>query len=692
MPTPPKLVLPTPSQAAWADAEIGVIIHYDMQVFEPDYEFRRRWGYTPDARRFNPTALDTDQWIAAAQSAGATYAVLVAKHCSGFSLWPTRAHDYSVAASPWRDGRGDIVADFIRSCGRFGLRTGLYASASCNARLRVDNPGKVLTDDPAFLKHYREHPELQSGRGAVWADEAAQRRYNQIVETQLTELWSQYGKLFEVWFDGGVLPPEAGGPDIVPILRRLQPDAVVFGGPAEWPSLARFIGNERAEAPDPFWSTTGNLAAFDGTEEVAGLGGSPDGPVWSCGEADMPNRDQHRAFQGGWFWRAGEERFLYSLDHLVERYFSSVGRNCNLLLGMVIDPRGLVPEADARRFAEFGARLKRLFADPVAHTAGSGRELLLPLPAGRAPTLLGLQEDIRQGERVRRFEVDAQTAHGWQTIWRGTCIGHKRLERFAPLAASALRLRILECAAEPQIRAFTAWAADPALFSVPLDAARRSQVAIRRRRDGAVVLACSNPNLTIRYTLDASEPDGASPRYEAPFPLPNGGVVKACAGIDGYSRSDTASAAFGVERSDWKVVSVSFDSPYANDGHAGVTHLLNDDPDDYWHTYDADKRRSAPPHEVVLDMGREWEIAAFTMMPRGAEGAPDHCEFHLSNDGRQWQLAAEARFDDIGTAPGMRVVTLPQPRRGRFLRFVARHVVNDGNYVVVAGLGILENA
>ena len=111
-----KLVLPTPAQIEWLESGIGVIIHLDVQVFEPGYEFRNQWGYTPDPSVFTPTELDTDQWIATAKAAGATYAVLVAKHCSGFSLWPTEAHGYSVKSSPWRDGKGDIVADFFASC------------------------------------------------------------------------------------------------------------------------------------------------------------------------------------------------------------------------------------------------------------------------------------------------------------------------------------------------------------------------------------------------------------------------------------------------------------------------------------------------------------------------------------------------------------------------------------------------
>lgn len=690
MPCPPRApVLPTPPQVAWADAEIGVIIHLDMQVFEPGYEFRRRWGYTPDPSVFNPRELDTDQWIAAAKSAGATYAVLVAKHCSGFSLWPTRAHSYSVASSPWRGGQGDIVRDFIASCRRFGLKPGIYASSSCNAYCRVDNPGRVLTADPDFLRRYSASMELQSGRGSVWAGPDEQRRYNQVVETQLSELWSWYGPLFEIWFDGGTLPPGQGGPDIVPIMRRLQPDAVVFGGPPGWPHLARFVGNERGEAPDPFWSTTSNLDAFDGTTEVGGLGGSPEGTTWSCGEADMPNRCQIRAFQGGWFWRAGDDQHLYSLDHLVERYFTSVARNTNLLLGMVIDPRGLVPDADRARFAEFGERIRAIFAHPIARTDGPGRELVLPLPDGRTPGVLGLMEDITQGERVRRFTVEAQTAEGWTEIWRGTCIGHKRLERFAPIAASALQLRVLDASGEPRIRAFTAWEADPSLFGVAMDAAQRSRPTIHRGRDGLVRISCTDPNLPVRYTLDGSEPDGNAPVFTAPFPLRDGGTVQACACINPRSRSATVRADFGVDRSSWRVVSVSLDSPFANDGHAGVGHLLDDDPACYWHTYHGDKARSAPPHHVVLDMGRTIPVAAFTMMPRGIDGTPDRGEFHLSADGATWTLAATAEFPGLLADQGMRTVRLDRPIPARYLRFTATHVVNGLDFVAVAGIGVI---
>ena len=192
--------LPTKEHAAWADAETGVLIHFDMPVFEPSYSFRDQWGYTPSTEKFNPTDLNTDQWLETASKAGAKYAVLTTKHCSGFCLWPTKAHDYHIGNSPWKNGNGDVVGDFIRSCAKFNIKPGFYYSSVTNAYLNVDNPGFVRSG-------IREEQE----------------RYNRIVEQQLTELWSNYGKLFEIWFDGGYLSKERGGGDVLSLLKKLQP-------------------------------------------------------------------------------------------------------------------------------------------------------------------------------------------------------------------------------------------------------------------------------------------------------------------------------------------------------------------------------------------------------------------------------------------------------------------------------------
>lgn len=428
MTTPQTLITPTPAHLAWADCEIGVIIHHDVQVYEPTYHFRKQWGYSPSPAVFNPASLDTDQWLATAASAGAKYAVLVAKHCSGFSLWPTGVHGYSVAASPWRGGKGDVVKDFFASCERFGIQPGLYASASCNGYLGVDNPGRPRTGKPED-----------------------QLNYNDIVMRQLTELWTNYGKVFEIWFDGGVLPVEQGGPDIASLLRKLQPDSVVFQGPSGC-NLLRWGGNERGEAPDPCWATTKVLTGDDGTRERIDTAGDPDGRVWAPAESDMPNRDAHRAFQGGWFWRKDDEPHLHSVEHLYECYHTSVGRNSNLLLGMVIDDRGLVPDADCAQFAALGKRVRDKYGLPLASGSGTGNGVEVKLPAPAMIDSTAIMEDIRNGERIRAYTVEAQTPDGWRQVAAGTAVGHKKIDRFAPVQARAVRVTITKSVAALTLR------------------------------------------------------------------------------------------------------------------------------------------------------------------------------------------------------------------------------------------------
>lgn len=647
---------PSTSQLAWSECELGVIIHLDVQVFEAEYEFRRRRGYTPPASVFNPAQLDTDQWLDAAVRAGARYAILAAKHCSGFSLWPTSAHDYSVASSPWRNGQGDIVADFMASCRRYGVLPGLYCSASTNARFNVDNPGRVLSGDAQEQGHY-----------------------NEIVLRQLTELWTNYGELFEIWFDGGVLHPEAGGPDITPLIQRLQPNAVIYCGPPDTPHLLRCSGNEHGYAALPNWSTTDETLRE----------GLPQGTLWAPAECDIPSRKASGAFQGGWFWREGDERFLYSSGELLEAYFNSVGQGSNLLLGMVVDNRGLVPEADVRVYQELGEKLQRCFSHPVARVEGTRLVHTLDLPRGAAPNVLEIREDISGGECVRSFTVEALYGEKWVKIWAGSCIGHRRLERFEPLHASQIRLRVVDCSREPGRLTITAYDAEAGVFEQPLNLAERSRITMGRDSAGLVSLHCSNTMLDIHFCID----DGVWDIYHAPFSVQDGATVKAYASINELSRSRVYTATFGCLRKTWRIAGVSLDSPYKNEGCAGAEKLLDDDPYTYWHTYAAERLESAPPHEVILDAGRRLRITAFTLLPRESdthEGIPDEYEFYVSDDGQQWTLAAGGRITALDTNRDMRLIPLPEPLNGRYIRFVAKHVVDNGYYVVIAGIGAVE--
>ncbi len=392
-----EILCPNEQQIKWADAEIGVIIHIDMQTFEPTYDFRSDFNYQPPASVFNPECLDTDQWIEAAVSAGAKYAVLVAKHCSGFSLWPTKQHDYHIGNSPYKNGKGDIVAEFIASCKKYGVLPGIYCSASCNAYYKVDSPGLCISGDK---------------------DE--QKRYNDMVIGQLTELWTEYGELFEIWFDGGCLPPEKGGPPIAELLCKLQKDAIVFQGPINMGNGIRWVGNERGEAPfDTYATVNFEHESFDGMSEETDRGGAPFGNVWRPAESDVPNRDSRRSFQGGWFWQEGQDDAVFTKEELFEKYLYSVGRNTNFLIGMAINDKGLFSDKDKEEFKGFGELVKEAFGEPLYIKEGDLTEDEYILESEKDAKYLVVCEDIKYGERILSYKTDVGI--------EGKAIGHKRI-------------------------------------------------------------------------------------------------------------------------------------------------------------------------------------------------------------------------------------------------------------------------
>lgn len=388
-------IVPTPKQLEWADLEIGVIIHYDIQVFEPSYKFRKCWGYHPDPTVFNPTELNTDNWIETAKNAGAKYAILVAKHCTGFSLWPTEAHEYSVANSSYK---GDIVGEFIASCKKYGIKPGLYYSTGCNAYLNVD-AGHERSGDPKKNKDYYA-----------------------IVEKQIREIWSNYGGLFELWFDGGIVAKKDGGIELKPLYDELQPNAIKFQGSAiSDVNNLRWIGNEVGVAPIDSYCTVTLNSQYDGIVEDKRIGvGSIDGNRWSPAECDMPNRRKQ------WFYRKGEERLVIPVRKLEKKYMYSVGRNCNLLLGMVIDDRGLVPEKDAGVFKEFGDKIRSNYAKVLAKAQGNAERLVIDYPIINAKYLV-ISEDLTNGHTVDGFTVRGVIKGRSHELMKAKVIGHKRI-------------------------------------------------------------------------------------------------------------------------------------------------------------------------------------------------------------------------------------------------------------------------
>ncbi len=404
------LPLPTPAQADWLDAKIGIFAHWAPNV----YQGTEGDNLSTPRNQINPDRFDADQIARAAKSANAGYVIFVAKHVGGYCAWQTDTTDYSLKTSPWKNGAGDMVGDLAKACRNEGLRFGVYLSP------RSDVHGV--------------------GVGGQATDAEKQKRYNEIYRQQLTEILTHYGPMFEMWFDGG---------NVVPVNDRidaLAPNIITFQGRRA--NSTRWVGTEEGFAPYPCWNT---IDWKEGESPKEGAG-SPTGNVWCPAECDVS------ILRPNWFWREDSGSHILSLDALVEIYYLSVGRGVNLLLNITPDGHGQIPPAQIRRLKEFGDEINARFAKPLATTSGRGDAVTLDLPGARTIDHFKLSEDIRQGERVREFVVEGKDADGnWKRLWQGTQIGARQLVPISPVALKGLRLTIQKSIGEPIIRELSAF-------------------------------------------------------------------------------------------------------------------------------------------------------------------------------------------------------------------------------------------
>jgi alpha-L-fucosidase len=411
--------VPTPSQLTWQRDELAIFIHFGVNTFT-----NREWGDgTEDPRIFNPARFDAGQWARVAREAGFKAMVLTAKHHDGFCLWPTKTTRHSVASSPFRNGNGDVVREFVEACRRENLRVGLYCSP-------WDRNSPAYGDSP---------------------------RYNDLFCDQLTELLTLYGPVHEVWFDGANGEGPNGKkqgydfPRFWAHVRRLQPDAVMFSdaGPD-----VRWIGNERGVAGDTNWSTVDpSVVPVPGMSGDAVMkmlqDGDPNGSVWRPGETDVSIRP-------GWFYHPAEDARVKTEEQLVELYFTSVGRNSKLLLNVPPTPDGLLHDVDVSRLQGMRRRLDALFANEL-RSSGSTAETRRGYGAfthtfepRKQVSLIDLREDITRGQVVARHVVEVSNGADWITVAEGTTIGYKRLHRIPPTSVQRVRVTVTEALGEPE--------------------------------------------------------------------------------------------------------------------------------------------------------------------------------------------------------------------------------------------------
>ncbi len=433
-----KYPIPNKRQLAWQEAELGVVYHYDLHVFDGKKygQGGNRIDPIPDYQIFNPKHLDTDQWVKAAKDAGAKFAILTATHETGFALYQSDVNPYSLKAVKWRDGKGDIVADFVASCRKYGIKPGIYLGIRWNSFMGV-------------------HDFKVNGEGAF--KENRQKWYNNMVEDMVKEICTKYGELFEIWFDGGADHPDNGAPDVLPIVRKYQPNCLFYhnGQLAE----ARWGGSESGTVSYPSWATFPYISTGAGETAQKNIykdnykllkQGDPNAEFWVPSMSDAPLRGYNGRHE--WFWEPGDEEHIFPVKDLVNMYYKSVGRNSTLIMGLTPNPDGLMPAPDVKRLKEWGDEIKRRFENSISSTSGVGKKVTLKLEQPTIINQIVIQEDIRKGERVREYEIEGLVNGKWTVIAKGQSIGHKRIEQIEDTEVSRVRIKVMKADREPQIK------------------------------------------------------------------------------------------------------------------------------------------------------------------------------------------------------------------------------------------------
>lgn len=444
-------VRPTPRQLAWQQLEFYGFIHFGMNTMTD-----REWGLgNEDPALFDPAQLDADQWVESLASAGMRGLILTCKHHDGFCLWPSAMTKHSVASSPWKGGRGDLVAEVSAACARRGMKFGVYLSP-----------------------WDRTEPAYGTGVG-----------YDDFFVAQLRELLSGYGPIFSVWFDGANGEGATGRKQYYDwdryfaVVRELQPDAVIsVCGPD-----VRWCGNEAGHTRLNEWSVV--PASLRDAERTASNSQQVDDGKFSrqvrSNEQDLGSREAiatsgdplvwypaelNTSIRPGWFHHAREDAEVRSADELFDIYCASVGGNATFLLNVPPDRSGLVSAADRLVLSQLGYRIAALYAADIAPLAtvspsdvldqagrwaidAAGGSLTLSWAEPRQVGAVISEEDITWGQQVERLLVETRTAEGrWLPVAECASVGYRRILSFPTVQTDAVRLSVTAARGRARLR------------------------------------------------------------------------------------------------------------------------------------------------------------------------------------------------------------------------------------------------
>lgn len=651
---------PTPQQVEWQKMETYAFVHFGLNTFN-DLE----WGYgnTP-AETFNPEVLDCEQWVRTFKDCGLKGVILTAKHHDGFCLWPTETTDYCIKNSPYKDGQGDLVKELSDACHKYGLKFGLYLSPWDRNNAEYGRPGYVET-----------------------------------YHKQIEELTSNYGPLFEFWFDGanGGNGWYGGADETRSIIASeyydyqraketimsRHPDAMIFGGTV--PTI-RWIGNEQGWASATQWCPV-SMEYVNDCDYLTH--GSPLGDTWLPSEVDVSIRP-------GWFYHAREDHQLKSLAKLIDIYYNSVGHNANLLLNFPINLNGKISHNDSLRLVEWHHALETdlsndLLKDAVVSASNErGRtfsaekvldddydsfwstedgvhqgKLQFDFKQKTALNCVMLQEYIPLGQRIEQFNLERYINGKWLPVdveEETTTIGYKRIVRFKTVEMQRLRIRFKRSKGPLCINKVGAYYTKPIL----------PEPKIHRDFDNWVTIQCANPDATIYYTINGSIPNENSMVYTKPFEVDYKAVVMAIA-VDGYSHEQSIVQVqqFDLPTSEFRIVKPNHDS-----GRRMF------DGNEYSSAYLYDKE-----NVIELQLKEKMNICGFKFLPSQARDASEQvASYEVYVD---WKKVSEGEFSNIKNNPVEQTVWFNHAVKGRVVRFVATRNVDDAARGAVAEFSLI---
>ena len=687
-------VVPTANQLSAMENEFIGFIHFGPNTFT-----RMEWGNgKEDPTVFNLTNLDTDQWCEAMKAAGMKMVIFTAKHHDGFCLWQTRYTKHDLSASPFRDGKGDILQDLSASCQKYGLKLGIYLSPA--DLYQMESADGLYGNESSYTT--RTIPRAVQGRPFknTTTFDFKVDDYNEYFLNQLFELLTEYGPVHEVWFDGAH-PKTKGGQTYnyaawKTLIKKLAPEAVIFGK-----EDIRWCGNESGDTRD----TEFNVVAYaENPDTLIFFADMTDVDLGSREKLNKANyihyqqTEVNTSIREGWFYRDDTRQNVRSADDVFDIYERSVGGNSTFLLNIPPNREGTFSARDVACLKETGKRIRETYGVNLLDGAKGPKEVLdndtqtfieldnqgeviISTPKPITLNRLVIQEAIAQrSERVEKHRLDAWVDGEWKEIAAATNIGYKRILRFADVTTDKLRLRITEARLIPSISNITAHHY----------AARPPQLAFARAKDGTVQImprlqdfgwktgkdnAAENLNVgyKIYYTTDGTEPTASATLYTKPFKM-DAGELKALA-VLGDNTGAINKEQIGFVKQDWALLSASDvkdKAPNAFDSNNATV----------W------KTGKGSNQNIALSLGKEQTLSGFAYTPQknNPAGLMEKGRIEISKDGKAWKVVDTFEFGNLINDPTKRYHYFDTNIKATYVRIVATKLVAKGTHVAVAEL------